>query len=327
MIFAVVAVSAVFVAAGAQASGPPTCTSGCITEFQPPVPAVYNGPFGIARGLGDDMWLGDQDTISRIDRSGNMTTYTVPSSGAGIGAVTFGDGAMWFAERLTNKIGRIDNLGNITEYPIPTPNSVPQAVVVAAGFVWFTEQSGNNIGRLDPATGDVTEFAVPTPRAAPLGLALGPDGALWFTERNAGKVGRMSLDGSFTEYALSPGAFPQRIVSGPDGALWVTEALTGKIARLTTDGQLTEFPLPAGSQPVGITAPPWDDAVWFVASGANAIERMTLDGVVTDVFPIPSPASSALQIGWASNRTLWFTESFLSPTGNKVGRLDPYAQG
>jgi virginiamycin B lyase len=320
MLLAVVAVSAAF-AAVAQAAGAP------ITEFAAPVPVTYNGPFGIAKGLGDEMWLGDQDTISRIDRNGNMTTFTVPSAGAGVGWVTFGEGAMWFTERFTNKIGRIDNVGRITEFPIPTPNSVPQGIVLAGGYVWFTEQGGNNIGRLDPQTGDIVEYAVPTANSVPLGLALGSDGALWFTERNAGAIGRMTLDGVFTEYPLSRGSVPQRIVAGPDGALWATEAQTAKIARLTTDGQLTEFSLPAGSQPVGITAPPWDDAVWFVASGANAIERMTPEGVVTTTVPIPSPASAALQIGWGSNRTLWFTESFLSPTGNKVGLLQPFLHG
>jgi virginiamycin B lyase len=325
------AVAAAIVVAAASAAEAPICTSSCITEYPAPIPVVYNGPFGIAKGLGDDMWFGDQDTIDRIDRDGNTTTYTVPSPGAAVGWVTEGpDGSMWFAERGTDKIGRVDNVGNITEYQIPTPNSVPQAIVVSDGIVWFTEQAGNKIGRLDPTTGNITEYAIPVPSSAPLGLALGSDDALWFTQQDSGgfaAIGRMTKNGVFTEYPLNPIARPQRIVAGADGALWFTEAVTSKIGRITTDGQLTEYPLAPGSRPVGITTVPGDQAVWFVESGSNAIVRMNLDGTVTNQWTNPSPNSQSLQIAAGSNRMLWFTESFLSPTGNKVGRLDPYASG
>jgi hypothetical protein len=62
-----VAVVAVLAATAtlASAAEAPTCLSSCITEYPAPIPAVYNGPFGIARGLGDDMWFGDQDTVDR----------------------------------------------------------------------------------------------------------------------------------------------------------------------------------------------------------------------------------------------------------------------
>jgi virginiamycin B lyase len=318
-----VAVGAVAVAltAGLGSAEPPLCSLGCVAEYGLPIPVVYNGPFGLARGLADDIWFGDQDTISRIDKAGHITSYTT-SAGAGVGAVARGDGVMWFAERFTNKIGSVDNNGNVREYSIPTPNSVPQSVVVADGAVWFTEQSGNQIGRLDPATGSVTEYSVPTPGAAPLGMTLGPDGALWFVERNAAKVGRMTTDGSFTEYALAPGSSPQRITVGSDGALWFTELGTGKVGRITTDGTLTEYPVPGG--PVGITATQSDDALYVVLFNASAVARVALNGTVTNQWATPSPNSAPLQITAGSDHELWFSESSLSPTGNKIGRLDPY---
>lgn len=329
-IFAVGAalVAAIALSAGLAAAGQaPTCASSCITEYPVPIPVVYNGPFGLARGLGDDIWFGDQDTISRIDRTGAITSYAV-TPGAGVGWVTRGtDGAMWFTERFTDKIGRVDNLGRISEYTIPTPSSVPQGVVMDENaIVWFTEQSGNKIGRLDTTTGAITEYTVPTPGAGPLGLALGPDGALWFTERNAAKIGRMTTDGTFTEYGLTPGASPQRIVAAADGALWFTELGANHVGRITTDGTLTEYPMPAGAGPVGIAVEPSDSAVWVVEFSGNKIARVALDGTVTNEFEIPSPNSAPLQITAGSGGTLWFSESFLSPTGNKIGELDPYAR-
>jgi virginiamycin B lyase len=321
-------VAAIALSAGLAAAGQaPTCASSCITEYPVPIPVVYNGPFGLARGLADDIWFGDQDTISRIDRSGAITSYAV-TPGAGVGWVTRGtDGAMWFTERFTSKIGRVDNIGRISEYPIPTPNSGPQGVVMDGnGIVWFTEQAGNKIGRLDSSTGTFTEYSVPTPASSAQGLALGPDDALWFTERNAAKIGRMTANGSFTEYPLTAGASPQRIVAAADGALWFTELGTNQVGRITTDGTLTEYPMPAGAGPVGIAVEPSDDAVWVVEFRGNKIARVALDGSVTDEFEIPSPNSAPLQITAGSDRTLWFSESFLSPTGNKIGKLDPYAR-
>jgi virginiamycin B lyase len=317
---AAAAVAAIAVTAGlASAAQAPTCSTGCMIEYPVLIPAVYNGPFGLARGMSDDIWFGDQDTISRIDRSGAITSYPT-SLGAAVGWVTRGNGLMWFTERNTDKIGSVDNRGDVTEYTIPTPSSTPQGLVVDdAGIVWFTEQAGNKIGRLDPSSGSFTEFPVPTAGSAPLGLALGPDGALWFVERNAAKIGRMTTDGTFTEYAVTPGSSPQRITVGPDGALWFTELAGNKVGRITTDGDLTEYPVPGG--PVGITTTPTDKALYVVLFNASAVAQVALDGSLTNEWTTPSANSAPLQITAGSGRELWFSESFLSPTGNKLGRL------
>jgi len=42
-------------------------------------------------------------------------------------------------------------------------------------------------------------------------------------------------------------------------------------------------------------------------------------------YPTPTPAAAPLQIAAGPDRTLWLTDSFLSPNGNKIGRLDPFA--
>ena len=161
---------------------------------------------------------------------------------------------------------------------------------------------------------------MPTPGSAPLGLALGPDGALWFVERNAAKIGRITTAGTFTEYAVTPGSSPQRITVGPDGALWFPELAGNKVGRITTNGVLTEYNVPGG--PVGITTTPTDKALYVVLFNAAAVARVALDGTVTNEWTTPSPSSAPLQITAGSGHELWFSESFLSPTGNKIGRLD-----
>src|SRR4029079_16260640 len=92
---------------------------------------------------------------------------------------------------------------------------------------------GNRIGRMQPS-GAITEFLLPTPGAGPLGINVGPDGALWFTEFNAGKIGRINRFGDVTEYSIpTPGSLPAGIVTGADGNLWFTEYNGNKIGKIT----------------------------------------------------------------------------------------------
>ncbi len=71
--------------------------------------------------------------------------------------------------------------------------------------------------------GITNEYPVPTINSMPLGITLGPDGALWFTEGYGSKIGRITTAGAISEYLLptSP-AEPSGITAGPDRALWFT---------------------------------------------------------------------------------------------------------
>jgi virginiamycin B lyase len=126
----------------------------------------------------------------------------------------------------------------------------------------------------------IREYPIPTRASSPDGIAFGSDGNLWFTEQTANAVARMTPDGSFREYPLSPGALAASIVAGPDGALWFTELNLSRIGRITTDGKLREFTLPTKrSGPNEIVAA--DGALWFSETGANKIGRITTSGKVT----------------------------------------------
>ncbi len=229
-------------AGGAGAtSDMPLCMTNCATAF---ALAGDAEPFGITRGPLHSIWFSRLDAVDRIDQTGKITTYHVPTPNAMVGwLLADGRGAVWFAERGGDSVGRVTTDGKITEYPLPFSPAAPQGMVRGPdGNLYITEQGANAIARLNPRTGQVQDFPVPTPESTALGLALGPDGALWFIERTAAKVGRMTLDGRFTEWPLAKGAFPNRIVAAPDGALWFTELKAGKIGRITTAGVLTRVP-------------------------------------------------------------------------------------
>jgi hypothetical protein len=50
--------------------------------------------------------------------------------------------------------------------------------------------------------GAFTEYSIPTPNSAPMGITVGPDGALSFTETGANKIGRITKHGLVTEFSI-----------------------------------------------------------------------------------------------------------------------------
>ena len=305
-------------ALAASAEAPPLCETNCATAIVPPATAL---PFGITKGPLGSVWFSLGSAIGRIDRQGQITTYPVPSANAAVGWMTANpESSVWFAERGTGKIGGITADGTMTEFSLPTQNAIPQGIVVAPdGNVYVTEQGANAIARLNPVTGEVTDIPVPTPNATVQSGTLGPDGAIWFIERSAAKVGRMTLDGHFTEYPLTPGSFPNRIVAGPDGALWFTELNANKVGRITTVGVLSEYPVAGG--PVGIIRGR-DGQLYVDLFTARAVARVNLNGDVTGTWALPG-AGGPLQITTGFGLDIWVTDTF----GGKIYRVTPYAVG
>jgi streptogramin lyase len=258
---------------------------------------------------------------------------------------------------------------SVTSFPIPLVGIVqPQGITTGPdGNLWFAETGADKIGRMTPA-GVVTQFSLPpipipdgsqpSPGSAPgpVGITVGPDGALWFVGV-PGEIGRITTAGVVTEFPVPavpppPGspagtqattATLTGITAGPDGALWFT-GIPGEVGRITTAGVVTEFPVPevpppAGSPagtpstpatPTGITAGP-DGALWL-AGIPGEVARITTAGVVTEfaVPVIPPPAGSGAGtaptlvtpngITLGPDGALWFT-AYPAPGDSFVGRI------
>jgi streptogramin lyase len=309
-----------------------------LTEFPLPTPGGF--PQDAVGGPDGSVWytvfLGTGGKVGRITPSGSITEWSVPGLGHPW-AITVGpDGNLWFTIMGgVGKIGRITPTGVITELSLPTIHA--SQVDIAAGpdgNLWYVEARNNGspgaIGRITPA-GSVTEFDLP-PAVGISGLiysgsqiTAGPDGNLWFTATDA--IGRVTPAGAVTLFGLQdPGLNPAGIVSGADGNLWFAEdgahldPVMWHIGRITPSGQIMEFPVPS-SEPLAV---PWDvtsgpdGAIWFTdISDAGRIGRITLSGLVTDLFPTPTPASRPQGITVGSDGALWFVEE----EANRIARL------
>jgi virginiamycin B lyase len=309
-----------------------------IDEF--PLAPGSSNPGSITRGPDGALWFTLEAGDGAVGRmtTGGVHTNTWPLAACSSGScsssvppvdqIVLGpDNNLWFTLPRSNGIGRMNAAGAMISppngYPLPTPDSQPEGLTVGPpgdGRLWFTEAGLGGIGWIDMA-GQVGDTVIGS-SSGPSDIAVGPDGALWFTESLANAVGRITTGGVVTNHFPVPTASSDASgITNTGGGLWFTESAIGQIASITTGGVITEY-AGAGDQPSAITAaqpPLGDGALWFTESGplSNAIGRITTGGVITNHFPVPTPASEPSDITQGPDGNLWFTE-FLA---NKIGRV------
>lgn len=123
----------------------------------------------------------------------------------------------------------------------------------------------------DPArTGSVTEYCLPSHLQSSNGgaIAVGPDGNLWVAYYARDTIARVTPQGVFTEFTVSPAPqapgvpFSPSIVRAPDGVLWYMAA--GKLVRMNTSGQVVSvITPPADMAQLGYVTLGPDGAIWL----------------------------------------------------------------
>src|SRR5713226_9253788 len=127
------------VAAGVALGWPAGAFAQAITEFSIPT-TVTSNPVVITAGPDGALWFTERfaNKIGRIDTSGNITEFAIPTVVSFPQGITAGpDGALWFTEN-TSKIGRITTVGVVTEFPVPTVNGALRGITAGPdGNLWF----------------------------------------------------------------------------------------------------------------------------------------------------------------------------------------------
>lgn len=111
-------------------------------------------PMDIAIGADGALWFTEMDDnqIGRIDQSGAITEFDLPTPASQPGAICLGsDGNVWFIEQVGHGM-------------IPVPGG---------------EELIGALGRITPR-GEISEYALPN--ASGIDLATGPDGNLWIAD-------------------------------------------------------------------------------------------------------------------------------------------------
>jgi len=261
---------------------------GQITGAEVQESSIAGFPAEITLDSAGNLWFTQpllEDSVVRVQPNQQTTTYTAPEvSGAepfptGIVAQPAPSASVWFTDPGTNTIGMVGNAGTVTTFAAP---GSPTGITIGAdNALYFTETNGDAIGRMDFSGNLTNQYPVPTKNNLPGGITAGPNGSIWFTESGC-------------------------LVKGP------TDCVTGKVGVLSS-GAITEFDVQ--SDPVSIVLGD-DGNLWFTASFANKIGRITPAGAVT-LFAVPTPNSEPFDIVKGPNRTLWFSER----SAGKIGVL------
>jgi streptogramin lyase len=297
-------------------------SAAAIDEF--PVPTGGN-PSGITSGPDGALWFTQEGSseIGRMTTTGVVTNEffiqptAPPSAVPALDQIVTGpDGRLWFTMPRDNAIGAITTGGAFTRYPLP--GIQPEGITVGPdGNLWFTDFF-NQVGRI--TTGGAHTMYGPT-GIGPSDITTGPDGRLWFTEQGSGRVGALATNAAPApntafSHVGPTGAEPSGITHVPGSGLWFTESGANQIGHINLAGGLIEYP-GTGLGPSAIAAGR-DGALWFTESEANSVGRITTGGIITNHFPLATPASQPSDMTAGPDGALWFTELL----GNKIGRID-----
>jgi streptogramin lyase len=279
-------------------------TAGDVTIFTYPNVGILRG---LAVGPDGNLWAGDprMNQIDRINPTGQITTFAIPTPGGGPYSVVKGpDGALWFTEPNVSQIGRITTDGSITEYPTPTSNSGPTILTVGPdGNLWFTEQYPNQIGEI-VLSGQTQPLPV-APRTAIPGASQAFDLGTFSESGSTDTSWTVTVDWGdqttpTTFSVTSTGAVgTQAHTYASQGLYTVTETITGN----TGDSATTQFQVVVGPVVVN-TRDSGPGSLRQAIDEVNTVPSLTAGGTVQAhvTFDIPtsdpgySPSTGAFTI-------------------------------
>ena len=216
--------------------------------------SVSGTPTGVAFGAGS-VWIttgfgstsGEQGSVLRYDPSGGPRTKVIPV-GNGVASISFGDGAIWETNTITNTVSKIDPDANAVVWTVHVGNK-PQAVVAGGGSAWVANTLDNSVWRLDESTGKVaSKITVLSPPSA---LAL-QGSALWVLSETGNTVSKIDVMSGTTVATIPVGAQPLALAVG-DGGVWVAADQAHEVERIDPTKGTIVARLRVNGSPFGMT--------------------------------------------------------------------------
>jgi len=122
------------------------------------------GPLMLAAGAHGSAWMAytGARSIANIDRSGNVTRYTLPFDGVDVGGMTADDlGDVWFANNQSEKLGVFGPHIALEPHPIIAPLAMEESGIVRRWKSTLQPRSGYNMQNVTADTVSVGQkFAV-----------------------------------------------------------------------------------------------------------------------------------------------------------------------
>jgi len=170
-------------------------------------------------------------------------------------------------------------------------------------------------------TPTISEFSTGlTAASGPVGITVGPDGAMWFAQCAATQVGRIPATGSsptVAEYSTPSSGYPQNLWPGIDGNLWFSES-TGSnhyLAKISTRGSGTAYSVDNAPYQLATDS---SGQMWFtVQGGPSEIGTIGVNGGATYYTSGLTSGSNPRGITLGPDGNLWFAEF----SADKIGKI------
>jgi YVTN family beta-propeller protein len=243
------------------------------------------------------------NSLAAIDTHTNRLAGFVPV-GARPGAITFGAGSLWVANRDDQTVSRIDPAGLHVLRTLPV-GGVPTGIGASADAIWVAESSpasANSVSVIRIAPDFNTVGAPLTIDEVVPGSPgeVAADGEVVWVAPSSGLLTRLDAVTGKVAEQVDPNSGPSAIEVG-DGAVWVTDSEGNNVTRVDPTGLLTSIPV--GDGPAGIAV--GEGAVWVTDSLDGALVRIdpATRSVTTTITVGQSPAGLAVGAGsvWVAN--------------------------
>ncbi len=242
------------------------------------------------------------NSVAAIDSRTNRVMAQV-AVGTRPGAIAFGAGSLWVANRDDQTISRVDatTLQTLRNIPVGDP---PTGIAAARGAVWVVGSSSTesfvSVSRIDPQF-DVIDHTVRLGNVVPgtPGAVVARGATVWVAP-SSGELTRLDAQTGGVVQRLDPNAAPTGIDLGAN-APWVTDNEANNVTRIDPTGVVTSTAV--GHGPSGIAV--GDGGVWVADTGDDSVVRIDPSTrAVTATIPVgSSPAGVAVGAGsvWVAN--------------------------
>jgi YVTN family beta-propeller protein len=255
------------------------------------------------------------NSVAAIDLRSGRVVGAVPV-GTRPGAIAFGSGSLWVANRDDQTVSRVDARSLRTLHTISVADP-PTGIAASTDGIWVAESGLNpsvssvSVSRIDPqfdALGSTLKVGNVVPGGSATLAARGD--SVWVAP-SSGLLTRLDETTGQVVGQVDPNASPTAIAVSL-GAVWVTDTEADNVIRVDPTGLLT--PIPVGGAPTGIAV--GAGGVWVADS---------LDGTVVRIDPTTRAVTTTIKVGRAPDSVAFGAGSlWVANSGDgTVSRIDP----
>jgi YVTN family beta-propeller protein len=240
---------------------------------------------------------GEEDTVTVIDTSTNLTVATVPVGRYPVGAAVTPDGAsVYVSNYLGATVSVIDTATNTVKATVSTGATPHGIAAVPDGTrVYVANFGSQTVSVIDTATNTVVA-TVPVGEPAE-GIAVTPDGGFVYVTRDNNSVSVINTTTNLVAGTVAVGAGPVGVAISLDGArAYVANSVGRSVSVINTATRTVVATVSVNGEPYGIAVTPDGTSVYAAmdTTARVAVIDTATNMVVTDISVGLSPVGVAI---------------------------------